>query len=335
MNAVWLFNLDADDELAAPEGYRTSDRMAGRIEKLLSKLQGFPREGEEIAPLRGARPGLEGRPARVWCPTPSALERGRELGLILDPVPSLSSLRLANRRQFESHCRRRLVTFDSRTHVSPFELPGDFEITTSPERNDVARPRLVSPGSEHRDPRRQFEEGRAGGPVGPWVLKRDFGFAGLGLRVVRGVLSDADQSWLSLALKVGPGRVQPWRERLVDVVMHGWVDRPTGPVNAPDAGRVLLAPALVQQCGPGGTWQRTRSPGPEEISVDVARSLRLAAELVGEALGSVDYHGPFGIDGFVWRDDDRREHLYVCDVNARYTMSWWMSRDLLEPDPSR
>lgn len=60
-------------------------------------------------------------------------------------------------------------------------------------------------------------------------------------------------------------------------------------------------------------------------------ALREAAMRAGDALHLAGYHGPFGIDAFVWRDAAGGEHLHpMCEINARLSFGH-IARALGEP----
>jgi hypothetical protein len=51
--------------------------------------------------------------------------------------------------------------------------------------------------------------------------------------------------------------------------------------------------------------------------------LALAAGRLGRALGRAGYFGPFGVDGYEYRDRGGDLRLQpASDLNARYTMGW-------------
>jgi hypothetical protein len=218
----------------------------------------------------------EGWPGRSWCPTRSARRVLGEAAAVVADAPSEDVLARVNSRSF---------AFDS----EECHLPGA---------------RLIRVG----------EEGLDAGP-GEWVLKRELGFAGRGMRRVELPLDAPATRWLEARLEEdGVVLLEPWVERLVDVGLHGWVGR---------SGECLLGEPTVQVCDPRGRWEATRRAGTEDLRPAEVEALRSAAEGVATALARAGYHGPFGIDGYRWQCPERGERFRALgEVNARFSMGW-------------
>ena len=108
--------------------------------------------------------------------------------------------------------------------------------------------------------------------------------------------------------------LEPWVERVVDLAWHGWVTR---------CGRVELGVPTIQQCNASGRWCGSRPVKAGELGGGCEARLRGAARRAGEALAEAGYHGPYGIDGYRWRDGAGGEHLRALgEINARYSMGW-------------
>jgi hypothetical protein len=99
---------------------------------------------------------------------------------------------------------------------------------------------------------------------------------------------------------------EPWVDRVEDLSVTGRVAK-AGPED------VLAHRLHVDEVG------RFRG-----VTIDPAfdppAELLLAARTAGEALRDHGYRGPFGIDGFRWRDADGRLAVQpLCEINARLT----------------
>ncbi len=188
-HAAWVFNLDAEDELAHPGAHTPNGAMIARIESLLPRLGALISPGDQILfPGSGEKlkPGLVGR---AWCPTRWALAQMERAGVELPPVPSMEVLRTVNHRRFN--------------HDLGQTLPG-----AGYAENEHELAALLTPNHD------------------TWLLKRPFGYAGRGRRKLR--LADrlpADQSWIDASLRSGEGlQVEPWLERVFDCALHGSLD---------------------------------------------------------------------------------------------------------------
>jgi hypothetical protein len=116
-----------------------------------------------------------------------------------------------------------------------------------------------------------------------------------------------------LVAAFGPLVVEPWLDRILDVGACARVDAD---------GRITAEPphGLVTDAR-GGFLGIDLAP-PALLAHEHAR-LAEVVELVGRALTTRGYAGPYAIDAFAYRDDDgaRRFHP-LCEINARYTFGW-------------
>lgn len=156
-------------------------------------------------------------------------------------------------------------------------------------------------------------------PSGRYVIKRAFSFAGREQRRVD--VQGLDPSTHGFCLRSfarGEGvQVEPWVERCLDVSQHGYLTQ---------SGQLLTGQPRVQHCDPMGRFERVGGSA-TDLSPKEQESLREALEGSGKALYEAGYFGPFGIDGFRYRDD-RAEHFNPrCEINARFTMGY--PRELL------
>jgi len=154
---------------------------------------------------------------------------------------------------------------------------------------------------------------------GDWLLKRAFGFVGRGQRVVRAPLEEADEHWLTSALKLGGVQVEPRVHILREVGTPGFIDRASVHVGQP-----------VEQLCEAGVWRESRPLGAASLD-DVVPRLRDTTRAVGEALVRIGYFGPFGVDAYLYRRstedaEDPRWNLR-SEINARYSMGWALGWD--------
>lgn len=185
----WVFNLDAEDELAHAGAHTPTAAMIARIESLLPRLAPVMGQGDQVLfPDSGAplKPGLVGR---AWCPTRWALTQMEHAGVEIPRAPSMEVLRTVNHRRFN--------------HQLGQTMPDAGYAETEGELTAL----LSRPHPE-------------------WLLKRPFGYAGRGRRKLRGVArTAADRAWLDASLRAGEGlQVEPLVERVLDCALHGEVD---------------------------------------------------------------------------------------------------------------
>jgi hypothetical protein len=304
---VFVPNLDAELELAAPQSFRRSPGMSGGIAARLRALAPsirivLPRV--RIVGLdRVVRSETRETPGLAWCPTPHAcadlarfgarLPRGLDVGLAV--------LQEVNHRRF-------VVDHDL---AAP--LPGARFTIDADEAIDL----LGTPPPSETGARR-------------WLAKRAFGFAGrLRKRFEPAPRTMAERTWVAASMtgEYGVGlQIEPEVERVLDVAVHGWVD-PVGGPGDPSSVRVHVFAIRRSHCDADGRWMVSEDVDAKDLDEKlggVARNLRATARRAGEALAARGYAGPFGIDAFVWRDGSGCLHLQACsDLNARFTMDWW------------
>jgi len=172
------------------------------------------------------------------------------------------------------------------------------------------------PGALHSEDAIEITERTGdGSPGSDWLWKRSFGVAGRGQRRVRaGALTDADRDWLRASLLEGGVQVEPRVALALEFVTHGFVH---------GAGRVEVHAPCVQEVDAHGAWQVTRHAAEGELFPGESAALSKAAERAGAALVQAGYFGPFGTDGFRYRDADGALRLQALgEINARYTLGW-------------
>ncbi|MSQ01416.1 MAG: DUF455 family protein [Myxococcales bacterium] len=156
-----------------------------------------------------------------------------------------------------------------------------------------------------------------------WIVKAPFSTAGRDRR--RGPFGASDHRWLTEALRQhGSVRVEPWRDRVLDLSLHFDVGT-----------RCRFVGICCFETTSGGRFLGTR-PGrwADALEPDLSRFLtgdgkhprrlrvlgeRIAAFL-GPRLGALGVSGAVGVDAFVYRDGAALKLDPLCEVNARLTM---------------
>jgi hypothetical protein len=278
---AWVLNLEADLELADPDGFAPSPRL-----QELAVQQGrnfLAIAGENTAGVRHVP--LERTDAYdaclSWCPTPRAHGAAAARGARLPDAPSITILREVNHRSFAA--------------ALGIELPGAGFVRSMPDLDALL----------------------AGSSAGEgWLLKRPLGFSGRGRKRVSGPILDGDRRWAEASMEqYGVGlAVEPFVAIEAEFALHGWLGRD---------GSCLRGQPSRLVCATDGAWLTTRTDGVRLASVE-ARALRAAFELAAEALLHGGYFGPFAIDAFRWHDA-RGAHFHpLGEINARYTMGWFV-----------
>lgn len=284
---AWLWNFDADDELAAHEDYRgPAPAVAARFPALVRHVAKVMASGDvTVDPGRGPLAFAERYAATAFCPTPWALRQLATAGLRRPKAPSLSILAQVNHRAFAAAVASR---FGAGCELPDVAFLGDEAGILA----HVARR----------------------GPTGQWLLKRPHGFAGRGRRkVLAGGLSAADGAWVRAAVRRRGGLlVEPWVNVQVDAALHGWVTQ---------QGVVSLGRPTVQRCDDQGAWQET-IPDEGTLLAQEVDALRDAATCAAHALGDAGYFGPFNVDAFRYELDGASRFRALGELNARFSMGF-------------
>jgi hypothetical protein len=150
-------------------------------------------------------------------------------------------------------------------------------------------------------------------PGESWWAKQAWSWAARGRRVFDPhALQPADEAFLAKAVANGGVQLEPRVELLEEWALHGWID---------DAGAVRFGAWSRQAIDAHGQW-RDSSTVPEGPAGERAASEETAAR-IARALLEIDYRGPFGVDGYRYRDaSGGRAWRFAGDVNARFTMGW-------------
>jgi hypothetical protein len=273
---AWLLNLDADFELGNLGSWSPSRDLIERVELVSKHAEHLLSPGDVL--LKEGVKVPAGTIGRAWCPTPSALARLREAGATPEQAPSFEILKKVNDRSFNASLGQ--------------TLPGAaYVVDLASAQKIVGRRRI------------------------PWLLKRAFGAAGRGQRLVEASgLTDADIAWIEASLRRGGLQVEPWVEIEREFVVHGFIHQ---------SGAAEIHEPLVQECEEGGAWSSTRQALPGELSANESAQLDQQAFLVAGDLVQAGYFGPFGVDAYRWvKSSGERVLNSRGEINARYTMGW-------------
>ncbi len=279
--------------------------MAARIRHHAARIDGLVDRRDLVldpadpeaggGPEGAAAAGMQGM---AWCPTPSALRRLAEAGAHLPAAPSLAVLQRVLHRRFSAGLGDGLG--ESLWIEGEAELAGALEEAT-----------------------------RRAGPGATWVLKRGYGFAARGhRRFLPGAPGDSLLAFARTALAQDGGvLIEPWRERLADFGLHGWL--------GPDGALVRGSPT-TSIVDAHGTWVESRIAAPGELGSGEEDTLREALERAAAGLRCAGYFGAFGIDAYRFRAEGGRIRFQpLSEVNARFSMGWAVGMGASRPHRSR
>lgn len=279
MDAVWVLNLDADLELGARGAYSPTGSVRKALRAQQAKLfDVLVRSGEAVVDESTTPGAWKGTPGRAFCPTPRALAILERAGAIPEPYPSGEVLRAVNGRAFCAALGEALPA-------------GEF----------------ISDESRARAKLLESSSAGTGVGTGPWRVKRAFGMAGRGQRVIPpGPLGKADEAFLLSSLTRGGVVIEPEVRITMEVAIHGWL--------AVD-GDVALGRLVRQRCDARGQWLSTE---PIAEPFPFAPALEVEAARVALRLHEAGYFGPFGIDAFVYDGGFQPR----SEINARFSMGF-------------
>jgi hypothetical protein len=279
---AWVLNLDADLELLAGARYAPTRSVEEATSFYAASLASTLLHADDVLVDGSSRASsARGLPGRAFCPTLRALSLLRRAGAEPEPHPSMGVLRQVNSRAFAFG-------------LGP-ALPHAAFVT------DLTQARATL-GQD-------AEIGDA------WRIKRAFGMAGRGQRIVRpGVLSQQDLGFLRAGLAEGGVQIEPNVAIECEYAVHGILD---------ESGSFRLGALVRQRCDPRGAWLCTEPIADPAAVADISAALAEEASRVAAALSSAGYFGPFGIDAFTYRDSAGRLVLQPrSEVNARYSMGF-------------
>jgi hypothetical protein len=262
-------NLDADLELARPRYSPTKAVQAAMVPHVERLARELLAPGDVLVGTADVR----GMPGRAFCPTPLAIAALARAGAVPEEHPPVEVLRAVNSRAF---CSDLGPTLPGAVFVR--ELDAALEV--------LARPPALA---------------RA------WRVKRAFGMAGRGQRVVAAELDEGDRAFLRGAIDGGV-QIEPNVAIVRELGVHGMIAKD----RTFELGRLV-----TQTCDARGQWLAT------ELAPDIGHPMMSEAERVAVALAERGYFGPFGIDGFEYRDLDGAVRLQPrSEINARYSMGF-------------
>ncbi|MCS6856737.1 MAG: hypothetical protein NZM37_03405 [Sandaracinaceae bacterium] len=188
-------NLDAEHELEMGAAWMPPRALRDRLEAIARAMPlprgmirlGFGGEAPPLPPLTRVR---------FWCPTPRAIAKAKQLGLLIEPTPPIDVIRRVNERGF-AHA------------IAGHELEPSFVV----EHLEALEEIVGQPS-----------------PTGFWRLKKGLGAAGRGQEIVPSgkALSPPMRSWASRALRFGRIYVEPNLEVEREFCVYGWVSRGGG-----------------------------------------------------------------------------------------------------------
>lgn len=280
--AVFL-NLDADVELAMGAGYTPTQRVLSAMRPHVAALaRGLLRDGDVLIDDSTTRGSAAPLPGLAFCPTPRAIAMLRRAGAEPLPYPSFDVLRRVNSRAFTASLGQ---TMDGAVLVT--------DVASAISR--LAEPPPLSDA---------------------WRVKRAFGMAGRGQRVVaHGTLDAAGRSFVEASIaRDGAMQIEPNVRILTELGLHGLL-----------AGDGAFSTGMLvrQRCDAHGAWVATE-PLPEDDPARVHEpTLRAELARIAAALHAASYFGPFGLDAFTYLGPDDRALLQPrSEVNARFSMGW-------------
>jgi hypothetical protein len=152
-------------------------------------------------------------------------------------------------------------------------------------------------------------------PLGTaWRVKRAFGMAGRGQRVIAPAVMDArDRAFVRAAIDEGGAQIEPNVTIAQEFGLHGMI--------AADRS-FALGELVAQRCDARGAWLSTERIDDLAPLGDVPDRLLDEGRRVAAALVREGYFGPFGIDAFTYRDGARLRLQPRSEINARYSMGF-------------
>ena len=273
---AWVLNLDADLELAHGPGYTPSASVARATAAFAERLGALVTDGDVVVDATSREGSARGLVGRAFCPTPRAIATLVRAGAEPEEHPSFEVLRRVATRAFSA------------------ALGATMPKSAFVARLDEARATLAGDPS----------------PGTGWRIKRAFGMAGRGHRVVNTAPRDADVPFLASWIEEGGVQIEPNVRVVREYALHGRVA----------GGAVRLGALTEQRTDATGAWTATElaRDAPDEI----ARAVRDEADRAGRALAGAGYFGPFGVDAFTYEDAGRVVLRARSEVNARYTMGF-------------
>jgi len=152
-------------------------------------------------------------------------------------------------------------------------------------------------------------------PVGHgWRVKHAHGMVGRNQRiVVPPAIDEPALRFVRAGLAVGGVQIEPNVAIETEYAVHGLIRQD---------GALALGALVRQRCNARGAWLATEPIG-ADVPRDVVQRMTEEAERVAEALIAAAYFGPFGVDGYTYRDPGGALRLQPrSEINARYSMGF-------------
>jgi hypothetical protein len=152
-------------------------------------------------------------------------------------------------------------------------------------------------------------------PLGQgWRVKHAYGMAGRNQRiVVPTAIDEPALRFVRAGLAGGGVQIEPNVAIETEYAMHGFIG---------EDGDAALGTLVRQRCDARGAWLGTEPIGADAPG-DVVDGMTDEARRVGAALVAAGYFGPFGIDGYTYRDRSGGLCLQPrSEINARYSMGF-------------
>ena len=274
---AWVLNLDADLELAHGEGYTPKANVARATAAFAEQLRELLLSPHDVVVDTNSREGAaRGFIGRAFCPTPRAIATLVRVGAEPEAHPSFELLRRVASRAFAASVGQ--------------TMPKAAFVKTLAEAREILRAD-PSPGSG-------------------WRIKRAWGMAGRGHRVVDRDPRDEDVAFLSKWIDEAGVQIEPNVRVVQEWALHGLVAN----------GDVKLGTLTEQTTDASGAWIATKlvQNAPSEIGDAIGHE----AERAGRALANAGYFGPFNVDAFAYEDDGRVVVRARSEINARYSMGF-------------
>ncbi|HEY1959375.1 MAG TPA: hypothetical protein VGH28_27380 [Polyangiaceae bacterium] len=273
---AWLLNLDADLELARGKGYAPSASVTRAVAAFVGRVRAaLVAEDDLVIDAQTPVGAAAGCVGRAFCPTPRAIATLARAGAEPEPHPSFDVLRAVASRAFSASLGA--------------TMPKSAFVT----RLDEARAILAT------DP----------APGSGWRIKRAFGMAGRGHRVVDAAPRDADVAFLASWMEDGGAQIEPNVRVVNEYALHGFITD----------GAARFGALTRQRTDASGAWLASeRIEAPRTIAEPIARE----AERAARALAGAGYFGPFGVDAFTYESRGEVVLRARSEINARYSMGF-------------
>jgi len=274
---AWVLNLDAELELGRGAGYSPSAGVARAMAAFAGRLCGsLVREGDVVVDASSREGSAAGLVGRAFCPTPRAIATLVRAGADPEPHPP-------------AHVLRRVASRALSASLGA-TMPKSAFVTSLDEANAMLR----------TDP----------APGNGWRIKRAFGMAGRGHRVVGATPREVDVAFLASWIEDGGVQIEPNVRIASEYALHGRLARD---------GSVRLGALTRQRADSSGAWVSSERVEDGDVTAALEEQARLAAR----ALADAGYFGPFGVDAFTYEGDGGHVCLRArSEINARYSMGF-------------